>query len=470
MVKKFILLSYALISTITFAHASVRSEIQSLVKMYRLSDVSIGIAVERVNSGQLLYQYAKDRPFTPASNNKVFTAVAALTALPKSFQFTTSVFYKKSQYKNGTLNGNLYIEFTGDPSLTGAALYNLISQTKQHGIKRINGDVVLIANHFSGDYVPNGWSKNDTPYCFAAPASSLNMNKNCFVIKLINTSGTNTKVKEIANTSNITINNTTRLATAQDRGKCKFDIDMTRNNVLNLSGCIPAKAETYLNLAIANPALKTKQTIDDFISQVGIKHRGNTLFGNLPSKSSLIEVASISSDSIDALLTHMLLKSDNLYAESFMRTIGYTQAGQGSNDAGTKAIESLIRKTYKVDTGELHMEDGSGLSKLDSVTPQFMVSLLTNVYNSSIGKRLYNALPSSGEDGTLAYRMGGKLQGRVHAKTGTLAGVSTLSGYLLTKRNHLLSFSIMINDLTRSQRIKARMLEDGIIKVFYENL
>lgn len=180
--KKFILFCCVVISTITFAYASVRSEIQSLVKMYRLSDTSIGIAVERVNSGQLLDQYAKDRPFTPASNNKVFTAIAALTALPKNFQFTTSVFYKKSQYKNGNLNGNLYIEFTGDPSLTGATLYNLISQTQQHGIKRINGDIVLIANHFSGDYVPNGWSKNDIPYCFAAPASSLTMNKNCWLI------------------------------------------------------------------------------------------------------------------------------------------------------------------------------------------------------------------------------------------------------------------------------------------------
>ena len=96
--KKFILLILALISTIIFAHASVRSEIQSLVKMYRLSDASIGIAVERVNSGKLLYQYAKDRPFTPASNNKVFTAIAALTTLPRNFKFTTSVFYKKQKW------------------------------------------------------------------------------------------------------------------------------------------------------------------------------------------------------------------------------------------------------------------------------------------------------------------------------------------------------------------------------------
>lgn len=449
----------------------MRSEIQSLVKTYRLSDVSIGIAAKQVSSGGMLYTYSETHQFIPASNNKIFTAIAALTALPKNFQFTTSVFYASAQYNHGILNGNLYIEFTGDPSLTGASLYNLISQVKQHGITRINGDVILIANHFSGDYTPNGWDKNDIPYCFAAPASTLNMNKNCLVIKLVNTSGNNTEVKKIANTSNITINNTTKLASASDRKSCAFDIQMTRDNVLNLSGCLPQKAEFYLKLAIANPALKTKQSIDGFLSEVGISHYGNTIFGKLPDKSQLTLVASTSSASLDDLITHMLLKSDNLYAESFLRTIGHTQLGQGSTAAGTQTVESLIKKTYALDTtGGLHMEDGSGLSKLDSVTPAFMVELLTKVYNSSIGKRFYQALPSSGEDGSLAYRMGGKLQGRVHAKTGTLAGVSTLSGYLLTRQNHLISFSIMLNDLSRKQRVKARMFEDAVIKIFYNYL
>ena len=459
-----------MISIIAFASATVNSEIQSLVKMYRLSEASIGLAVESVNSEEILYQLSEQHSFTPASNNKIFTAVGALTALPKNFKFTTTVFYKKSQYYNGTLNGNLYVEFTGDPSLTGVSLYSLISQTKQHGIKKINGDVVLIANHFTSDYIPNGWLKSDALYCFTALASSMNLNKNCFVIKLVNIDGKHTEIIKIANTSNITIHNTTKLATTNELKKCTFDINMTKSNVLNLSGCVAPKAEIYLNLAITNPTLKTKQTIDDFLFQVGITHTGNTVFGNLPSKYTLVEAATLSSNSIDRLITHMLFKSDNLYAESFLRTIGYNMLGKGSTNSGTYAVEKLIKKTYNIDTGALHMEDGSGLSELDSVTPFFMVVLLTKVYNSSIGKRLYSALPSSGEDGTLAYRMGGQLQGRVHAKTGTLAGVSTLSGYLLTKRDNFLSFSIMLNNLTRSQRIKARMLEDDIIKVFYENL
>ncbi len=467
--KKLTLFLFFTIGNVTLTMGSVQSEIQSLVKTYHLSDASIGIAAQRVSSGQVLYKYAENLPFIPASNNKIFTAIAALTALPKNFQFTTSVLYDKSQFSNGTLNGNLYLEFTGDPSLTGSELYNLISQIKQRGIQKINGDAVIIANHFSGDYVPNGWSKSDTPYCFAAPASSLNVNKNCFVIKLINTTGNKTTVKEVSNTRNITINNTTRLAPPSERKNCTFDIQMTNHNVLNLSGCLPQKAEFYLNLAVANPALKTQHTIKDFLREVGIHYSGNVTFGNLPIKTPLTMLVKLTSASIDDMISHMLLKSDNLYAESFARTVGYTLLGSGTTEGATKAIKSIIQKSYGVNIGELHMEDGSGLSHLDIVTPIFMVELLTKVYNSIIGKRFFNALPSSGEDGSLAYRMVGKLQGKVHAKTGTLAGVSTLSGYLLTKKNHLVSFSIMLNNLTQSQRVKSRIFQNEVIKIFYDN-
>lgn len=116
------------------------------------------------------------------------------------------------------------------------------------------------------------------------------------------------------------------------------------------------------------------------------------------------------------------------------------------------------------------MYDGSGLSHLDRVTPEFMVNFLTKAYNSQIGKEFYNYLPASGMSGTISYRMGGKLLGRVHAKTGTLSGVSTLSGYLLTAKNHRISFSIMLNDLKPSDRYNARRFQDKLVDVFYRNL
>lgn len=468
-VKKINIVLTLILVSFSISFASARTEIQALVKKYRLSDASIGIAAQRVNSGKMLYRYADNRSFTPASNNKIFTAIGAFSVLPKNFQFQTAIYYQKSNYANGTLNGNLYIEFSGDPSLTGAALYNLISRAKQAGIKRVNGSIIVVANKFSGSYIPKGWSKEDAQYCFAAPASTLNMNKNCVVFKIVKSGSKDTRIKKLGNTSNITFKNTAKIAPYSVRKSCPFSLVMDDNNVISLTGCLPQQAEFYMNLAIKNPALKTLDTIKDFVKEVGIQYTGDIQIGSLP-KSKLHLLVDNRSESIDDMLTHMLLKSDNLYAESFLRTVGYDIYGIGSTDKGTAAVKKTLHTKYGADITKLTMDDGSGLSFLDKVTPNFMVNLLTKAYNSPIGKKFYRALPTSATDGTLAYRMNGPLRGRVHAKTGTLSSVFTLSGYLLTKKNHLVSFSIMLNDLKRNQRNNARAFQDRVVKVFYNEL
>ena len=452
------------------AIASVRSDIRYLVKKYRLSDASIGIAAERVNSGKMLYQYAENRPFTPASNNKIFTAIAALTVLPDDFTFNTTVYYNKDHYINGVLKDNLYIKFSGDPSLTGSELYNLISQIRQHGIRQINGNIIVVADKFSGRYIPEGWSKSDANYCYAAPSSTLNLNRNCFTFKLMKASNNHTNIESVANTTNIRFLNNARLAPYRIRKNCPFKMTMNQQNQLKLSGCLPENAEFYLSLAIKNPALKTLNTVKDFFKQTGIRYSGKVVIGSMP-VFALYQMAEIRSEPLADLLTHMLLKSDNLYAESLARTVGYYVYGTGSTEMATKAIKSVLENKYHANIRALTMKDGSGLSHLDKVTPKFMVSLLTKVYNSRIGKQLYQSLPTSGTDGTLTYRMGGYLKGKVHAKTGTLEGVSTLSGYLISQKHHLISFSIMLNGLkSKQERYRARSFQDRVAGVFYKSL
>ena len=461
-VKKIIPLVVICISTVYISMASSRTEIQSLVKRYRLSNATISIAAQRVDSGEFVYRYAEDRLMIPASNEKIFTAIAALTVLPTKFKFETRVLYNKSKYSHGVLNDNLYLEFSGDPSLTGTKIYNLISKIKQYGITKVTGNIIIVANKFSGHYIPDGWSKNDAKYCYAAPASTLNMNRNCCVIKLINKPGTQrTMVERVSNISNIAIKNTATLKSRHAPKQCVFTINMNDDNVLHLSGCLPEQNEFYLNLAIANPALKTLDTIKDFIKKIGISCAGNIMIGNLP-KAQLDELTSTYSAPIGELITHMLHKSDNLYAESIARTIGYTVDGVGSTDVSAIAIKNIMAEHYQLTTtGHLVIKDGSGLSHLNYVTPSFMVQLLARVYQSPIGKDFYNYLPA---------RHIKHLIGKVRAKTGTLKGGSTLSGYLHTKKNNLISFSIMLNNLDKNQRTKARIFQNQVLYVFSKYL
>ncbi|AJI56443.1 D-alanyl-D-alanine carboxypeptidase/D-alanyl-D-alanine-endopeptidase [Francisella philomiragia] len=462
--KLLVALSIFIIS-LNASYASTRSEIQSLVKKYNLTDAKIAIATQRTMTGNDLYSYAQNRSMKPASNNKVFTIVSGLLSIPDDFRFTTTILYPSNRVNNHILHGDMYIKFTGNPALTGGQLSSLIKKIKtEKGISKITGDVYLVGV-FSGPYTPEGWSKEDSTLCYGAPASSFTLNRNCTVIKLVkNPNSMTTRVVELSNASNIGIKNS---ATYTSASKATI-ISMNDNNVLYISGYLSRAAEKMFKLAIKNPALKTVDTVNDFLSSNGIKHSNVIITSNIPAgyDTQLVTKSATIGHFFDQTLKH----SDNLYAETILNTIGLKEKGIGSTKAGTEAVQSILYKKLGLDTSALTMYDGSGLSHLDRVTPEFMVDFLTKTYNSEVGKQFYNYLPASGISGTISYRMGGKLLGRVHAKTGTLAGVSTLSGYVLTAKNHRISFSIMLNDLKHSDRYNARRFQDKVVDVFYRNL
>ena len=464
-IKFLIALSIFTICTSSASAANARSEIQYLVKKYGLTDAKIAIAAQRTNSGKELYSYAKNRVMEPASNNKVFTMAAALFTLPSDFRFTTSVNYPSNRVKNHILYSDMYIKFSGDPSLTGTRLAKLIKKIKtKKGIKQITGDIYLVGV-FSGPYIPQGWSKEDSTFYYGAPASSFTMNRNCTVIKLAkNLNSLSTRVIKLSNASNIAIDNSAKYTSSSEATLIYMDDD----NTIHISGYLSRAAEKMFELAIKNPALKTLDTVKDFLNSDGIKH-GNVFIANKVPEGYPVQIKT-SSASIGYIIDETLKRSDNLYAETILNTVAFEKTGIGSTKAGTEAVQNIIYNELGLDTSALTIYDGSGLSELNRVSPNFMVNFLTKTFNSSVGKKFYHYLPTSGMNGAIAYRMGGKLLGKVHAKTGTLSGVSTLSGYVLTAKNHRVTFSIMLNDLKRSDRYNARRFQDKVVGVFYRYL
>ncbi|MCF6776879.1 D-alanyl-D-alanine carboxypeptidase/D-alanyl-D-alanine-endopeptidase [Thiotrichales bacterium 19X7-9] len=446
----------------------LENKIQQQVKKYKLENIHLGIQVERTKSGKVLYSHHSDRSFIPASNNKIFTAIATLFNLPVSFRYKTQIYADPSKINKGNYSGNLYIKFSGDPSLTSSRLIALIEGIKKRGIQRISGNVYIIANDFSGPYYPIGWGHTDMTYCYAPPVSTVNLNRNCFVIALIK-DGDKTTVKRITNTQFMKIDNSTWLASYKQLKKCQFNPIIGVDNQVDLKGCLPNQAEWQFSFAVKNPALKMKEVLPSLIKKAGISFTGNVYFGSLVQGLTLL--AQTQSDSRNDLLERVLFHSDNLYAETLARSVGLKRLGKGTIKAGTTAIRATLEDKLNVNTKALQLEDGSGLSVLDLTSPEFMVDVLTKAYYSSIGKTLYNLLPTSGKTGTITYRMNKNgMLGRVHAKTGTLDGSSTLSGYVLTKNNRRLTFSIMINGLKEDQRSKSRQLQDQIVKLFYQYL
>ncbi len=468
--KRKIAISFVLFFITLSLFASLRSEMQLLTKKYKLSNASIGITVQRTKNGKDLYQYQSDKTFIPASNNKLFTAISALLALPPNFTFNTTIYIDPAKVHNKILNGNLYIQFTGDPSLTSSRLKALIQKLKTHGIDNIKGDVVLVANRFSGDLYPEGWSKSDMDYCYAAPSSSMNLNRNCMIISVDSAGDGKSEIKRLTNTQGVKIINQLTLVSGKKANSCQFKSLMTGENILYLTGCIPNQAHTRMSFAISNPALKTLDMVTDILNNDHIDVSGSIAIGNLPNK--LTPIVKTNSSSLDQMIKHMLLHSDNLYAESIAKSIGFYVNGIGSTPSASEAMTSTLQNDLKLNTKRLILKDGSGLSHFDKTTPNFLATMLTKAFNNKqIGKRLYRELPISGISGTIKYRMNSKsLLGKVRAKTGTLDGTIALSGYVVTKQKHRLSFSIMINDLNKNQRRSARAFQNAAVQLFYNYL
>jgi D-alanyl-D-alanine carboxypeptidase/D-alanyl-D-alanine-endopeptidase (penicillin-binding protein 4) len=164
------------------------------------------------------------------------------------------------------------------------------------------------------------------------------------------------------------------------------------------------------------------------------------------------------------VLTVMLKRSQNLYAETFARALGLNATGKGTFRAGKKVVEDVL-ENFGVPKGTYRYMDGSGLSRYDYISPDQILKILIAMRNSADWEIWYNALPVAGVDGTLRNRMkGSAAEGNVHAKTGTISNVRALSGYVTTASGEMLAFSFLVNAHLMTSK-DTEGVTDGILEL-----
>jgi len=432
---------------------------------------NVGILVQDPTTGVVVYERRSQEYFAPASTTKVFTAAAGLLSLGADYTYKTSILINQKQLHNNKLLGNLYIQFTGDPTLTSNDLQQLITQVKSKGINEIQGNIVLDTSRFQDPTVAQGWSADSLSWYYAAPISSVILNEN--VVKL--TVNSNKPVGQKATVSlalnePITIALATNLSivsTAQAQSECVIDIKSSANNHMNIAGCWPAeKLPRTLKVAISDPDFAAKQLVAQFLKSQNIAFSGKIIIGQVP-KTEQEVIAQHTSEPLNELLNPILADSNNLYADSLLKTLGYTSYNTGTFQIGLKALMATLAKQGKNDLADLKLFDGSGLSRYNLVTPSQLVSLLALVYNDpKIASHFKQALPIAGETGTLANRMqSAELKGKLRAKTGSLQGVTTLAGYLKKPDNKDLIIVVMVDNIAQNPE-KVREFQEALCHLF----
>jgi len=433
-----------------FAAAPSAVGIDNIIRKYNPS-LNVGILVQSLNTGRVIYQRNATQLFMPASALKVFTGAAALSYLGADYRFQTKIL------SDGR---DLYIYFDGDPWLKRQDLSELIGELPKLGIRSVR-NVYLDTTIFDQANFGPGWMWDERNFCYAAPVSAVALDRNCFPVRV-------TPAKQVGQKATVyrsqnqnfigMFNQVISQNIASD--ECPLDLHTTDNNDYYFSGCVAAHSSSIdFLVAVRNMNLYAQKTVEQLLQQRGIQYSAVKLRAT-PEK--LQVVASHSSPPLSSLVKIMLKKSDNLIANSLYKKLGavyFNRSGTWKN--GGKAIAAILGKNSGIDFKRIKIVDGAGLSRYNLVSPTALVQLLNYAYrDQAINFYFVRALPFSGIDGHLAYRMG-NLKGRVKAKTGTMKSITSLAGYVDTNRHQVFSFAIIVNDFVEHPR-KYQRLEDEI--------
>ncbi len=408
---------------------------------------NMGIKVVSLKSGKTLYSLNSNHLFTPASNNKLYTASAALHYLSPQFKFETSV-WVDSTYKDSTHVPRLLLVGGGDPDLYLSDLDSIAKRISEN-IRSI--DTLIVDNTLFDDVqFGSGWMWDQGSHWYSAQIDALTFNDNCVDISVV---PGEIGAKPIVALNPVTkyvqiINKAITVEDTIDFKELKIERRWRENsNVINISGELmnDANEEMYYR-NVENPALFTGTVFVEILYQLNIKVKTGVIAGR--KSSAMIPIYTYYSKPFKNSLINFLEISDNLSGELYVKMIGHVISGQQGNwDNGMLAIKTFLNDEVAIDTTKMRMVDGSGLSRYNLTSPDQLTKLLKYIYSDF----LYNsefivAVPSIGEEGTLKDRM--QLiedKNSIRAKTGTLSGVSCLSGYAFTKSGEPLAFSIMMN-------------------------
>lgn len=452
-----ILITFIILISVSYSvnSSEINSAFDRAIKTNQLDSALIGIKIINLSNGKTIYSKNANKNFIPASNTKLVTGAAALLFLGKDFRYQTKLYYDKIQ--NQTIN-NLYIVFSGDPSFTTKDLQKLLDTLKVSKINKIN-QIYFVNEFFTGRDIPINESQSSTIFAYGAPSSIFNLNENSITLKLVPKKQF-FDIKQISGEP-IDFKNDIYVANKQQLKGCQFN-GYYKHSRLVISGCLPDNNYTF-DFAIQDPELTMKKAVLEELSKLHIATTNKIdIIKKLPNNSSLL--SEHKSAKLTVLLKHMLVVSDNLYAQTILRTIGYYYNGVGSFISGKNATFEILQDKLKLDTKSIQLEDGAGGSENNLLNPNFLVSLLYKMSLNKDYKVFKSMLPIYGETGTLKNFKGDKLKGNVFAKTGTQTTAIALSGYLMKDRNQY-AFSILINSLKESQKSQARNLERELLEI-----
>jgi D-alanyl-D-alanine carboxypeptidase/D-alanyl-D-alanine-endopeptidase (penicillin-binding protein 4) len=420
-----------------------------------------------MDSKEILFEFNRNKNLLPASNLKLITTAAALKILGPDFRFRTEFRIDGHiDRKLNLLRGNLYISGTGDPTTGGNYLKN--SSTPEllpladslrlsKGIDYIEGRVIAYTPYRVEEAFGRGWDIDDLPSYYSAPVSPLTFHEN--LTKIITQNGKT----EIIPYYPFRI----KRDTIPDLPKARFNRILSSDSLVIKSGF--KKSATGF-ITVNDPHKFYELSIAEFLRRNKVSVMNKTI---VPEDTAKYDLFTLYSDSLYKIINKCTGESNNLYAEQFFREVAEVFANDTSLTDSLEHIElnydnllkinsDLYKRIFGIDNFTL--SDGSGLSRMNFFSAEKFVKVLSTMLDDENFIIYLSSFPRPGTNGTLETKMvHPDLQNRLFAKTGSMTGVNALSGYLYTKKNRRIAFSIINNYYDLSRTKTNSVFEDMLI-------
>jgi serine-type D-Ala-D-Ala carboxypeptidase/endopeptidase (penicillin-binding protein 4) len=443
-------------------------QLDALLTNRAFTGSQVELVVRDAATGDLLYDRNGGNRLLPASNMKLFTSTAAMDLLGPSFRFHTDAL-TSAPVLAGKLRGDLYLKGYGDPTTLASDYAELAKQVAASGVQRIDGDIVADDSYFDAVRLGDIWSWDDEPFYYNAQISALTVAPNTdydsgtVIVQFGPGSAPGQPAKLSLIPDNDLIKFRGTVTTGAPGSDNTFSIEREHGtNVVDVSGSIPADDEPALEwVTVWEPTNYAADVFLRALRDAGVEVRGHIARGTTPAGSRLI--GRDTSMPLGEMLTPFLKLSNNMHAEALVKTLGAEKAGGGTWGAGLGVVTDWAR-TAGVDTSTVRFSDGSGLSRKDNVTGDAITDVLIAARTKPWFQQWYDALPIAGNPdrfvgGTLRSRMAGTpAANNLHGKTGSLTGVTALSGYVTDADGRALVFSMVSNNYL----ISPRSVEDAV--------
>lgn len=406
-----------------------------------------GIAVVD-GDGRPLFARRERTPMTPASTFKVLVGAAALQTLGPDYRFSTTL-ESVDDPGDGTIRGDVYVVGTGDPLFTRDDLRGGVAAVARAGVRHITGAIVADASIFGGAEQNRAWEPDDLQYGYAAGTSALSLDQGTVEFHLVPAGvGVPARIRVLPKSDAVRVRGgvITSYATL-----LTIQRDAARND-FTFSGRVAAGAEQ----SFWRPVIDLPRYAAD-VTRTMFRERGVRVDGGV--RAGVAPVAPYvlwrhRSPKLRDLVHEMMLESNNHFAEQLLRAVGATRG------LGTEANGALVERAILVRGGVpqdgLRIVDGSGLAPSDRVAPLTLAMLLARAAVEPSGALFAGALPRVGIEGTVRWRHVTDARGRARAKSGHIAHVNALAGYVQTRRHGRVAFAIIVND---------RRADDGPVEI-----